>query len=98
MRTFTKKGYGRIYVAKPEDAIKVEEIIKQMDAFEATYMPPVFIVPFTEYPNVVYTHKFSDLNLDHLTALCFEIGIYIFCFDAGSQEYPAKFKLNPVTD
>lgn len=88
MKTFTKKGYGRIYVAKEEDIVKVKNIIKCLDEFEFKYMPEDFIVPFTAYPAVVYTHKFSDLDLDQLAAICFNYGIYIYCFDAGCNEFP----------
>lgn len=88
MRTFTRKGYGRIYV-KDADAIEaVDEIIKEMDEFEHSYMPPSFIAPFSEYPRVVYTHKFDALDLDALTAICWARGIALFAFDAGHNDWP----------
>lgn len=88
MRTFTKKGYGRIYVAKEEDIPKVIDIIKLIDEFEASYLPEDFVTPFQNYPSVVYVRKFSDMDINELTAACFNYGIHIFCFDAGNNEFP----------
>jgi len=88
MNTLTHKGYGRIYCESADDIPKVEAIIKEMDEFEFGYLPPTLVAEFTEYPNVVYTHKFSDMDMDALTATCWKRGIKIWVFDAGHQEYP----------
>lgn len=88
MNQFTHKGYGRIYVEQVDDILKVENVIEQLDAFERGYLPPGMIALFSEYPNVVYTHKFSDLDIDMLTAVCWDRGIKIWCFDSGYDEYP----------
>ena len=99
MQTFTKKGYGRIYVKYVQDVEKVKAIIQAMDEFEFKYMPQDLIVSFDAYPKVVYMHKFNDLNLDHLYAHCFAQGIQIFCFDAGNQERPSAAKpLEPYVE
>ena len=71
----------------PDDIDKVMEIIKEMDEFEYEYLPEGLIKPFSEYPSVTYTHKFSDLDMDDLTAKCWERGIFIWVFDAR-QEFP----------
>ena len=89
IRTLTRKGYGRIYVENEGDIPRVREIIKEMDEFEYEYLPDDLIAPFGEYPNVAYTHKFDDLDVDVLTATCWERGIRIWVFDAGHEEYPA---------
>ena len=88
MTQLTHKGYGRIYVDTTDNIPKVDAIIKEMDKFEHSYLPEKMLAVFTEYPKVTYTHKFSDLDMDKLTAKCWENGIYIWVFDAGHDEYP----------
>lgn len=87
MRTFTRKGYGRIYVDKSENIEALKQIIKEMDEFEFHYMPKDFIAPFSEYPNIIYTHKFDALDINKLTAKCWKAGIYLFCLDNWQSEY-----------
>lgn len=87
MNTLSKKSYGAIYVKEASDIEKVSEIIKEMDSFEHSYLPPSLIKPFSEYPNVEYTHKFDSLDTDALTAICWSKGIMIWVFDAR-DEYP----------
>jgi len=87
MNTFTRKGYGRIYVYNPDDVQKVSDIIKEVDSFEWDYLPNGFIAPFSEYPSLAYTHKFCDLDIDSLTALCWSRGVIIWCFDNGHDEF-----------
>lgn len=87
MRNFTRKGYGRIYVANAEDCLRVEGIMESMDEFEYQYLPQGFIAPFSAYPELVYTGKFDGLDLNKFTAECFRQGIYIWCCDNGTQEY-----------
>lgn len=86
MVTFTRKGYGRIYTSKPEDTEKVLEIIREIDEFESGYLPSGFIAPFSEYPKLLYTHKFCDLDINKLTAVCWSRGIFIWCLDNGHNE------------
>lgn len=88
MRTFTHKGYGRIYVEDAESIEKVKSVIRQIDEYEYTYMPGELITLYSEYPNVRYVHKFSDLDLDELTATCWNLGIKIWIFDSGHNEFP----------
>jgi hypothetical protein len=90
MNTFTHKGYGRIYVDKSENIDKVKAIIKQMSEYEYGYMPDKLINTFSEYPQVTYIHKFSDLDIDALTALCWQSGLFIWAFDSGHTEYPVS--------
>lgn len=92
MNTFTRKGYGRIYVETIEDIARVKAVIKEMDEFEYEYMPDDLIAPFSEYPKVVYTAKFCDLDTSTLTALCWSIGVKVWCYDSGSNEYPSAYK------
>lgn len=91
------KGYARIYVDKPEDVPRVEEIIKELDAYEHEYMPKGIVAPFSEYPRLVYTHKFDALDMNHLTALCWLRGIKVWVCDNRSQDWlenPAKVSKN----
>lgn len=80
---FTTKGYGRIYVDRPENVQVVHDEIRAMDAFEYDYLPTDFVAPFSEYPKLKYTHKFDALDLDNLTARLWFKGIHIFCLDNG---------------
>ncbi len=84
----TRKGYGRIYVDEAKNISKVKKIIKEMDEFEYDYLPTNFITVYIDYPAVVYTHKFCDMDLDELTAKCWAEGVKIWVFDAGHTEYP----------
>jgi hypothetical protein len=90
MRTLPNKGYGRIYCEKPEQVQIVREIICELDAYEFDYLPKDLIAPFSEYPKVTYTHKFRDMDMDALTAICWSRGIKIWVFDSGSEEFPAS--------
>jgi len=87
MNTLNRKSYGAIYVDTEENIEKVKEIIKEIDEFEFSYLPNNLIMPFDHYPNVQYTHKFCDLDMDKLTATCWNRGIKIWVFNAR-QEYP----------
>ena len=87
-RAFRTKGYGRIYVAKEEDVQRVKDIIKEMDPFEFEYLPDNLIALFSEYPVVVFVHKFDDLDLDALTATCWDRGIFVWVFSTGDEKHP----------
>lgn len=90
--TLTHKGYGRIYVDSEENIEKVKEIIKRLDEFEYDYLPKNMIAVYTDFPNVVYIHKFSDLDMDGLTATCWGEGVKVWVFDAGHEEFPNPLK------
>lgn len=90
---FTTKGYGRIYVDKEENIEKVKNIIKLIDEYEYDgYFPKDLVALFSEYPKVVYTHKFDAIDLNELTARCWENGIYVFCLDNGHYECIVDYK------
>ena len=92
MRTFTRKGYGRIYVQKSSDCEKVEEIIKELNEFEYEYLPKRMFAHIDHFPEVVYTGKFDELDLDLITIVCAKRGINIFCFDARMDEFASGYK------
>lgn len=85
--TLTRKGYGRIYVEDASLIDSVKEIIKELDAFEYEYLPDDFIAPFTDYPELIYTHKFDGLCMNRLTATCWKKGIQIWVCDNGHEEF-----------
>jgi len=87
MTTLTRKGYARIYVAKPEDVEKVSALVKELDQFEHEYLPKTLIAPFSEYPALAYTHKFDGLCMNRLTAECWKRGIFVWVCDNGHAEY-----------
>lgn len=77
--TLDRKGYGRIFVEKETDIQKVKDIIKEMDEFEFDYLPDDLITVFSEdNMKAVYTHKFSDLDTQLLTRVCWGRGIKMF--------------------
>ena len=86
--TLPYKGYGRIYCETSDDVAKVEAVIKELDEYEFDYMPPGMVAPFADYPRVIYTHKFSDMDMQASTAICWQRGIKIWVFDAGHDEFP----------
>jgi hypothetical protein len=88
MGTLTHKGYGRIYCEKAEDIAKVHDVINELDEYEFSYMPKEIVTTFTEYPSVIYNGKFSDMDMDTLTAVCWSRGIKIWVFDSGHNEMP----------
>ena len=92
MNTFTRKGYGRIYVQNSEDCDKVKEIIKELNEFEYEYLPQRLIAHISHFPAVVYTGKFDELDLDLLTIVCAARGINIFCFDSRGDEFATGYK------
>jgi hypothetical protein len=76
--TMPHKSYGRIFVEKKEDVEKVKQVIKEMDTFEFDYLPDDLITVFNGKKDVVYTHKFDDLDLNDLMIKCWEAGIHTF--------------------
>ena len=86
----TSKGYARIYCENEADVAKVKAVIKELDEFEYGYLPPDLITAFSEYPELVYTHKFGDLDMNLLTAVCWSRGIKIWVLDNGLGEILAN--------
>ena len=86
-KNFTTKGYGRIYVMERSHIDSVKHIIKEMDQFEYDYLPDDFITVFSEYPKLIFTHKFDDLDLDQLALKCFEYGVPVLCIDNRHSEF-----------
>src|SRR5687768_11919430 len=85
-QTLMRKGYARIYVENPSDVEKVRSIIKELDEFEFGYLPDNLVAPFSEYPNLCYTHKFDGLCMNRLTAVCWKRGIKIWVCDNAHAE------------
>ena len=90
MHTFTRDGFGRIYLASMADADKVRAIIKER-FFDKAYLrlPKEAFAPISDFPQVVSMRGFTAFDLDLLSVTCFARGIFIFCFDAGRQETPS---------
>jgi hypothetical protein len=77
---FPHKGYGRFFVESKEDITKVKEIIREMDAFEYSYLPDDLITVFSdENMQSVYTHKFDDMNMTEVMYRAWSKGIRCFC-------------------
>lgn len=88
MGTLTHKGYGRIYCETEGDVVRVEAIIQELDQFEHEYLPNGLVVQFSEYPRVIYNGKFSDMDMNKLTAICWAQGVKIWVFDSGHNGWP----------
>jgi len=85
---FTKKGYGRIYVMEECDITKVETIIKKIDASEFEgYYPKGLVTPFSNYPDIIYLHKFCDVDMNLVSALCWDSNIPIWVLDNGRNDW-----------
>ena len=89
MRTLTHKGYSRLYALSYVDQAGVARVIKELDDYEYGYMPEDWIAHVSEYPKVVYTGKFSDLDMNLLTIACWRQGMPVWVFDAGHIEWPS---------
>lgn len=87
MSALTRKGYARIYVWADTDIPRVKAIIKALSEFEYEYLPNDLIAPFSEYPRLCYTHKFDDLDMNTLTAICWKQGIKIWVCDNSNEEF-----------
>lgn len=96
MRTFTRKGYGRIYIKNIKDVEKIKNIIKEMNEFEFYYLPNNIFAYIDSFPEVVYMGKFDELDLDLLTVICAKNGIDIFCFDNKQCEFSDYKKFSEI--
>lgn len=90
---FYKKGYGRIYVRHEKDIPRVKEIIKQLDDYEWSYFPHNdFVVPWTGFVDLVYTHKFEACQ-DAITLRCLKENIWVWCISQHREKFQAEYLL-----
>jgi hypothetical protein len=75
---FIAKGYGCIFVFKPEHIDKVRRIIRELDEFEYDYLPDGYIAVWDGEAKLCYTHKF-ELNIPELVVACGKRNIPIYC-------------------
>ena len=86
---FTHKGYGRIFVEKESDVQKLENLIKEIDAYEFDYYPTgdhygadrgkrLVTVFSEENYHSIYVHKFDDMDMGKLMKKAWEQGIHCF--------------------
>lgn len=80
MQQFVRKGMGRIFTDREENVNKIKEIIRQVDAYEADYMPSDLIAVYTpdDPVELVYAGKFA-IDLDALLAACREQDVTAAC-------------------
>jgi hypothetical protein len=90
-----EKHYARIYTDKPENIEKIKEIIKDMDEYEADYLPKDLIDVFTGHVEYVYNGKFYDIDMDALMTRCWQAGIYAFYAIQQKQRYWEKRRQLP---
>lgn len=87
--TFSRKGYGRIFVEKEEDVQKVEDIMKEIDEYEFNGYYPTgnymggnnerLVTVFSEenYKSV-YVGKFDEMDISKVLKKAWEQGIHCF--------------------
>lgn len=78
---FGRKSYARIYTDKEENIEKIRTIIKRLDEFEFGYLPNDLIAVYDGKIELVYNHKFDDLDLKELMDTCWNAGIHMFVVD-----------------
>lgn len=93
--TFDRKGYGRIFVEKEEDVVKVEEIIKETDSDEYRYLPTGdgwvnerLVTTFSEENfNSIYVGKFDDMDIGQVLKKAWSQGIHCFAVFGKVNEF-----------
>lgn len=93
MNQFRAKTYGRILVADEGLLPDVIAILSQMDAYEVErYMPEGFVTGYNPHKaldqQVIYGHKFDQLNLNDVAERCWQRGIWVLCLTGYSD--PSK--------
>lgn len=78
--TFDRKGYGRIFVEKEEDVIKVENILKEIDEYEFNnyYIDGTVAVFGEENFKSKYVGKFDDIDIGKVLKIAWSRGIHCF--------------------
>jgi hypothetical protein len=87
--TFGRKSYGRFFVEKEEDIIRVKEIMREIDEYEVdNYLPSDLITVFKEGAvESVYTHKFDSMDMSKVLVECWRRGIKCFMIDTKITGY-----------
>lgn len=73
-----EKHQARIYTDKQENIEKIKEVIKEIDDFEAGYIPKDLIAVFDGKIEYVYNGKFYDIDMDEVMKKCWAKGIHAF--------------------
>ena len=81
MMQFERKGYGRIFVEKPDDVEKIKAIMREIDEDEyKDYFVDGIVTVFSEDDyKAVYTHKFDEMDLTEVMKRAWLNGIKCFC-------------------
>ena len=87
---FERKRYWAIYVDKKENINRVKEIIKLVDKYEYNYMPKDLLKTMDEFWSVSYVHKFTDVDMDVVSKICFDEGIFILCIGSYDEYWFSK--------
>lgn len=87
--TFSRKGYGRIFVEKESDVQKVEDIIRELDEYEFDHYYPtgnymggknerLVAVYSKENYKSIYVGKFDEMDISQVLSKAWEQGIHCF--------------------
>ena len=90
MKTLKSKSFARIFVDTAYNIPAVHDIIRGIDKFEYDYLPEDLIAPYSEYPTTVYTGKFDDMDMNILTARCWNVGIRIWVYEQCDEHIPPE--------
>jgi hypothetical protein len=92
-KSFTWKGFGRIYVYHEADISRVLNILTDMDPYEVEhYLPSDLICTVDKYPQVVHVGKF-EIDTEDLYWRCYGAKVPIIVFDAGNDDCPSGIEL-----
>lgn len=98
---FERKGYGRIFVEKESDIVKVEDIMREIDDYEFEYYYPGGNNPYLnpkkyarlvttfseENYHSVYVHKFDDMDISKVLHEAWKQGIHCFAVFGKCNEF-----------
>ena len=74
------------FVAKKEHVETVNETIREVDAFEAGYMPDDVVTVYSEDAELVYLHKF-EIDINALAKACINKGVWIWYVDGVRESW-----------
>jgi hypothetical protein len=88
MEKLPYKGYARIFVQKEEDVEIVNNILDNMDEFEASYRHKNLVTTFKgkDWIPLIYNGKYSNLDMELAKALCAEKGVFILIYKTSDYD------------
>ena len=96
--TFSRKGYGRIFVEKEEDVTKVEAIMEEIDEYEFKGYYPTgnyaggknerLVTVFSkENYKSIYVGKFDEMDISKVLKTAWDRGVHCFAVFGKCNEF-----------